>query len=322
LIKDIAKGFYRLTLPMPFRLDHIQAFALVHGKQVTLFDTDLDIPEGISTLKDDLRRIGRSISEIDRIFLTHYHADHCGLAGRLKEISGARIYLSEADHEALLNQNLEGELFQHLKGFCGEHDFPGQLINSLQELHTYFSRVTFPFEVDEFLAPYQWHASGNRVFQVIPVPGHTRGQVCFYFPREAILLSSDHVLPEITPNLSIDLFHPEWRPLGSFLESLERVKTLTVNHAFPSHGKTIEDLPARIQEIEVHHEERKELILHAVRQGYDTAREVSLKIFGEGLPEFDQYLALHETCVHLLELKNEDLIREIRSGIKKLYRPR
>jgi len=62
--------------------------------------------------------------------------------------------------------------------------------------------------------------------------------------------------------------------------------------------------------------------LHAVRQGYNTAREVSLNIFGEDLPEFDQYLALHETCVHLLELKSEGSIREIQSGIKKLYRPR
>jgi len=322
LIKEIAKGFYRLTLPMPFRLNHIQSFALVHGKQVTLFDTDLDIPEGISTLKDDLQQIGRSIREIDRIFLTHYHADHCGLAGRLKEISGARIYLSEADHEAILNQNREGELFQHLRNFCREHDFPEQLISSLRELHRYFSRVTFPFEVDELLSPYSWHTSGNRAFQVIPVPGHTQGQVCFYFPREAILLSSDHVLPEITPNLSIDLFHPEWHPLESFLESLGRVKTLTVNYAFPSHGKTIDDLPARIHEIEIHHAERKELILHAVRQGYNTAREVSLNIFGEDLPEFDQYLALHETCVHLLELKSEGSIREIQSGMKKLYRPR
>jgi hypothetical protein len=38
-------------------------------------------------------------------------------------------------------------------------------------------------------------------------------------------------------------------------------------------------------------------------------------------PEFDQYLALHETCVHLLELKSEGLIREMRSGMKKRYLP-
>jgi len=105
LIEEIAEAFYRITLPMPFRLDHIQSFALVSGQQVTLFATVLDIPEGFSTLEGDLQRIGRSIADIGRIFLTHYHADHCGLAGRLKEISGARIYLSEVDSEAISNQN-------------------------------------------------------------------------------------------------------------------------------------------------------------------------------------------------------------------------
>jgi glyoxylase-like metal-dependent hydrolase (beta-lactamase superfamily II) len=321
LIQEIAEGFYRITLPMPFRLDHIQSFALVQEKQVTLFDTDLNIPEGFSTLEDDLLQIGRSLADIDQIFLTHYHADHCGLAGLLKEISGARIYLSEADQEAIFNQNREEELFQHLRNFCREHDFPDQLISSLEELHAYFSRVTYPFDVDEILNHYSWHAAGDRIFQVIPVPGHTRGQVCFYFPREAILLSGDHVLPEITPNLSIDLFHTDWRPLGSFLDSLERVKVLAVNHAFPSHGDKIDDLNVRICEIATHHKERKDLILKTVRHGSDTAREISLNIFGIDLPEFDQYLALHETCVHLLELKHEGLIRESKTGMKKRYHP-
>jgi len=321
LIEEIAGNFYRITLPMPFRLNHIQSFALVQDRHVTLFDTDLDIPEGISTLEDCLQRIGRSIADIDRIFLTHYHVDHCGMAGRLKEISGARIYLSEVDYEALRNQNREKELFQHIRHFCQEHDVSDSLIDTLQEIHFYFSRATYPFEVDELLPPYAWYTSGNRAFQAIPAPGHTRGQVCFYFPGEAILLAGDHVLPEITPNLSIDLFHPEWHPLGDFLESLKRVNTLKVDRAFPSHGSTMDNFPSRIHEIEVHHGERKELILQAVRGGYDTVREVSLKIFGEDLPEFDQYLALHETCVHLLELKSEGLIREMRSGMKKRYLP-
>jgi glyoxylase-like metal-dependent hydrolase (beta-lactamase superfamily II) len=321
LIEEIAEGFYRISLPMPFRLDHIMSFALVSGKRVTLFDTDLDIPEGLSTLEGDLQRIGRSPADIDQIYLTHYHADHCGLAGRLKEISGARIYLSEADAEAIRNQNRTEELFQHLQIFCREHNFPDEQMASLRELHTYFTGVTFPFEVDECLAPYSWHTSGQRTFQVIPVPGHTRGQVCFHFPREVLLLSADHVLPEITPNLSIDLFHPEWHPLGSYLESLQRVKALTVTRTFPSHGEIIPDLPARIQEIEAHHEERKELILRTVRQGADTGREISLNIFGGDLPEFDQYLALHETCVHLLELKSKGLIQEIQTGVTKRYLP-
>lgn len=321
MIEEIAGGFYRISLPMPFRLNHIMSFALVSERQVTLFDTDMDIPEGFSALERALQQVGRSVSDIDRIFLTHYHADHCGLAGRLKEISGARVYLSEADSEALRNQNRTGELFRRLRIFCREQGFPEELIDSLQELHLYFTGVTSLIEADEPLLPYSWHTAGHRAFQVIPAAGHTRGQVCFFFPREALLLSGDHVLPVITPNLSIDLFHPEWHPLESFLESLRRVKKLAADRTFPSHGHMIPDLCSRIREIEAHHEERKQLILEAVRQGFDTGRKVSLDLFGGNIPEFDQYLALHETCVHLLELKSEGLIQEIRSGDTIRYLP-
>jgi len=89
------------------------------------------------------------VSDIDRIFLTHYHADHCGLAGRLKEISGARVYLSEADSEALCNQNRTEEMFRRLRIFCREQGFPEDLIDSLQELHLYFTGVTSLIEAEE-----------------------------------------------------------------------------------------------------------------------------------------------------------------------------
>ena len=53
-------------------------------------------------------------------------------------------------------------------------------------------------------------------------PGHSPGHLCFYEAGHRLMLSGDHVLPRITPNIS---FHPQAGPdpLGDFLSSLDKV---------------------------------------------------------------------------------------------------
>jgi hypothetical protein len=48
-----------------------------------------------------------------------------------------------------------------------------------------------------------------------------------------------------------------------------------------------------------------------VKGGQKTSFQVSLDIFGENLPEFDQFLAVNETYSHLIELREEGLIKEV-----------
>jgi glyoxylase-like metal-dependent hydrolase (beta-lactamase superfamily II) len=44
---------------------------------------------------------GRDITEIKAVLVTHFHADHSGLAGRVREVSGAWIGMHELDAAAL-----------------------------------------------------------------------------------------------------------------------------------------------------------------------------------------------------------------------------
>ena len=58
MISEIEENFYRLTLPMPFRLRHVHAYALVDGKAVVLFDTGMIMPGAFERLETD--QIGRA----------------------------------------------------------------------------------------------------------------------------------------------------------------------------------------------------------------------------------------------------------------------
>ena len=311
MVEKIADNFYMITLPMPFRLKHVHIFALVHNGKVALFDTGVNTPEAFSKLEGSLKSIGKTIRDIDRIFITHFHTDHCGIAGRIKDISGASIYMSEIDTQRIHSDQESGIDINQIKMFYRRQGLTEKSIDALVELLIFFRKATIPFRVDTCLVDYERRTVGDREFEVIPVPGHTSGQVCFFFRKEGILLSGDHILPHITPNLSPDPYNPDFRPLKSFLDSLTKVENLPVVKVYPSHGEPFPNLKARVEEMNEHHQERKNLVFDSVKGGQKTSFQVSLDIFGENLPEFDQFLAVNETYSHLIELREEGLIKEV-----------
>ena len=311
---------YRITLPMPFRLRHVHVYALLHDGKVALFDTGMNIPETYTVLDGALATLGKTTKDIDRVFLTHFHADHCGIAGRIQEISGAAVHLSDVDESRLQQNNRLEELAGRARHFFLGQGLPQKAMDTLIKLMAVFRKATIPFRVGSSLVPREKTTLGDRTFEVIPAPGHTAGQMCFYFPDEAILLAGDHILPDITPNLSPDIFHLEYRPLRSFLESLGAIRDLPVRMVYPAHGDPFSDLPKRVDEIREHHAERTQLIVAALQGKEKTAFEVSGVIFGTDLPEFDQFLALNETYVHIVELLDKGSVQSVERDGLVLYR--
>jgi glyoxylase-like metal-dependent hydrolase (beta-lactamase superfamily II) len=173
-----------------------------------------------------------------------------------------------------------------------------------------FKKMTGSFTLDRPLVQGQIHAIGDLSCEVLSAPGHSTGHTCFFFREQGLLLAGDHILPDITPNLSPDLFEPSFRPLKRFLESLSEMRDLPVCMVCPAHGQPFVNFQERIDEIIDHHRERKGLTFASVRKNPKTAYEVSIDLFGPNLPEFDQFLAINETYVHLVELVHEGLIEE------------
>ncbi len=309
MIDQILPDLYRITLPMPFRLRHVHVYALLHEGRVALVDTGMNIPETYRVLDEALATLGKTTKDIDRIFLTHMHADHCGIAGRIQEISGASVFLSAPDDARLQYNSRHEELVERARNFFLPQGLPLKAMDNLVKLMAVFRKATIPFRVERPLAPHDTFTLGSRAVEVIPAPGHTAGQMCFYLPGDGILLAGDHILPDITPNLSPDIFRLEYRPLKSFLESLGAIRDLPVRMVYPAHGDPYPDLAKRVDEIREHHAERTQLIVEALQGKEKTAFEVSGIIFGEDLPEFDQFLALNETYVHIVELVDIGAVR-------------
>ncbi len=310
MIKEITENLYIITLPMPFRLKHVHVYALVHDGRIALFDTGLNTPETFSVLQAALARIGRSIRDIDRIFISHRHGDHCGMAGRIKEESGADILMSDIDYAFIAMTDRQELMVRAMRDFYLQHGLGEEALAILAAIMKSFRKMTGSFEMDRALKHGETHAIGDWTLEVLSAPGHSTGHSCFFFREQGLLLAGDHILPDITPNLSPDLFEPSFHALSRFLESLTAMQDLPVRLVCPAHGQPFTNFRERIEEIKDHHRERKGLTLASVREGMKTACRVSVDLFGPELPEFDQFLAINETYVHLQELVREGLIRE------------
>jgi glyoxylase-like metal-dependent hydrolase (beta-lactamase superfamily II) len=318
-IENITDNLFLITLPMPFRLRPVNIAALVDGKRVTLFDTGLNLGDTFPRVEDALKEIGRSVRDVEDIFITHYHADHCGLAGKIKELSGAVIHMSEVSKQVRDDNHDQNTVADTVKKFYTKQGIPEDRVDSYLIFLRYSRRATVPFQIDEFLDFGREYRVGSTTVEVLPSPGHARDHVCYFFRNEGILLSGDHLLPESQFNLRPDLFCPEFHSAQSMLDSLTRIEELPVARVLPGHGVPFANAHRVIERITRTHEGRRDSVLRSLRKGAKTAFQVSREIFGSDLPGFDTFLSLNETYAHLVELRHGGMVKESEGNGRVLY---
>lgn len=134
-----------------------------------------------------------------------------------------------------------------------------------------------------------------------------------YLQREQVLFSGDHILFDITPNISAWNQIPH--SLADYLQSLQKIKTLPIRVAFPAHRARRDDVYGRIDQIIVHHAQRLEEIFQVVERtpgysAYDIAGQITWSTRGigwENFPPHQRWFAMGETLAHLDYLTDNGL---------------
>ncbi len=120
--KPIATGVWWLRIPLPMELNHINVWLLEHGDGWMLVDTGMAeevCREAWIRLEQDALA-GRPLR---RIFVTHDHPDHMGLAPWLAERHGAEVWMSAYAHRSsgeFLDTPKEA-LAERIRGFLHAH---------------------------------------------------------------------------------------------------------------------------------------------------------------------------------------------------------
>jgi hypothetical protein len=163
------------------------------------------------------------MSDVRSVVVTHLHPDHYGLAGRVREASGAWIGLHPADAKLLdARYHDTDDLVQRMRELMEMSGVPeGQTARPRLRLDGGASTVSVA-QPDILIEDEQVLDLPGWDFRAVWTPGHSPGHICLYSDHHKLLLSGDHVLPRITPNIS---FHSQQfaNPLGDYLESLAKV---------------------------------------------------------------------------------------------------
>lgn len=344
----VAEGVYQLLTPFPqysleeakfLRVDleanpriikglpYVMPYLLVSRGENVLIDCGWNTDEAYGALEEAMAEAGTHPSEIQKLLITHVHADHYGMSGRLKEMADCTVVVHEKDADVVRDRYLNPEkLAAQQAQFLDLHGMPPS--EAPIQGHSPApgrDRPVWPATPDQLVAGGEFISLGDFNLQVIWTPGHSPGHICFYEPDRKILFTGDHILPTITPNVSLHI-QSHGSPLADYSRSLDVVNALDVEHVFPAHEFNVKDLKVRVAEIHDHHEKRLEEMYRCVEPGGSTAYEVASRVeWATGkMATFDTFLqraATGETLAHLEYLFEDGRLAKVKRGNQLYWLP-
>lgn len=153
-----------------------------------------------------VQRAGELGLKVEMILLTHSHWDHIANAAELKRRLDVPVYI-------------------HAK------DAPNLLVPGSDRLP--MIRAVEGVKADHFFKDGERLKVGELEIEVLHTPGHSPGCVCFYLPKEGVLISGDTLFKGSFGNISFPTSEPE-----KMWDSLERLSKLPAStRVFPGHGE-------------------------------------------------------------------------------------
>jgi len=308
-VERVRPGLWSIPVPIPnnpLRYVLVYAFELDNG--IALVDAGWDTEEAWQALSDGVAAAGGSMSDVTGVVVTHIHPDHYGLAGRVREASGAWIGLHPADASMLQERYVESDdLVERMSGLLALSGVPKETLPDLATASMEIRSLVHMALPDRLIEDEEAIGLAGWDLRAIWTPGHSPGHLCLVAPEAGLLLSGDHVLPRISPNISM---HSQQfpNPLGDYLESLMKIGAFEPDEVLPGHEYRFGGLRARTEQLISHHEERLAEIegLLAAAPGR-SAWELTLALtwsrpFDE-IPPFMQRAANGETLAHLVLLE-------------------
>jgi glyoxylase-like metal-dependent hydrolase (beta-lactamase superfamily II) len=314
-VEQLADDLWSIPVPIPNSpLRYVSSYVFGSDGGLVLLDTGWDADESWAALVAGLGTIGAAPQDVHGVLVSHMHFDHVGLAGRLRAASGAWIAMHPADRAVLAGfgrrdaEAAAGQEAAFLR-LLGASAAEAAEATGPAAGYARFGRMAVPDRdlTDGDLAD----VPGWRL-RAMHTPGHTPGHLCFVDEPSKRLFAGDHILPRITPNISL-FSGDDHAPLADYLTSLAKVRDLDVDEIMPAHEWRFRGLAERADDIAAHHERRLVELLAAIAA---YPGETSWFLAGQltWSRSWDQYSgrmrisAVTETAAHVLELVRRGLV--------------
>ncbi|MBV8620323.1 MAG: MBL fold metallo-hydrolase [Curvibacter sp.] len=318
---EVVPGVHWIRMPLPYALDHINLWVLDDGAGWALVDTGTRTDENAQVWRELFAHAPDQRS-LTRVFVTHMHPDHVGMAGWLTRKFGIRMWMTrleylncrvmvsdtgrEAPPEAIEFYRQAGWSEAAIENYRLRFGNFGKHIHALPES---FRRIRDGEELQ--IGAHRWRVLVGR--------GHSPEHACLYCAELDVLISGDQVLPRISSNVSVYPTEPDADPMSEWLASIERLKREVPDTVLvlPSHNEPFRGLHQRLDRLA----QGQQSAFERLRQALSEPRRVIdlfSALFARPIRETDVALlgmATGETlaCLNHLIARGE-VWRELREG--------
>lgn len=320
MVEEVLPGWYCIRLPLPRNpLKELNSYIIRGDDRWLIIDTGMNREECFTALTAGLAELKVDLSRTD-FFITHLHADHYGQVGVIATPT-SKVYMPKPDADILLGEPTIWKDYAH---FAVVNGFPQDEVDKAIQNHPgvkYSVKKWVPFS---HLNDNDTLDIGRYSFKVVWTPGHTPGHECLYEAKEKIIIAGDHILGDITPNIS--MFADNENPLQDYLNSLDKVYNYDVRLVLPGHRTFFSTFRERIDELKQHHEVRASEVLSILKKddhkdAYHIASKMTWDMVGdwEQFPVSQKWFATGEALAHLKYLEDLGKIRRDTSGQMYIY---
>jgi glyoxylase-like metal-dependent hydrolase (beta-lactamase superfamily II) len=171
------------------------------GKNI-LIDTSGE--ENRKGLIYDLKKTGINLENIDIILLTHFHYDHIGNIAMFKN---ARVYASKEEIS---------DFSKNPFGTVLNENFIEKIVDGKKKIEPTYEFIKIGNIKIESIKDFK-----IKSIKTVKVPGHTKGSIAFFMPKEKILFSGDTLFEEGIGRTDLPTSEPE-----KMKSSLKRLQDL------------------------------------------------------------------------------------------------